>query len=414
MDQELSESVKRSRRRKLALMLTAALLTVSGLSWGIHRLATQSANLSELKISEVRRSALDSTINASGVVVPVREEQLSSPSQSRINKVIAKAGQTVKAGDLLMVLDDKAHRVAIDNLREQVSQQSLRVQVLQQEMDANLRRIASEIELLELDLQSNQVKLNRFKKLGATGITSQVDVQAAELAVKRNEVQLRQHKESLLDVRKTALSNIASAHLQKSIFQKQMELQESMLAQTQVKAPFDGIVTWTLGDEGASVSTGQLIAKVSELRNFKVEAKVSDFYARHLNPGQAVKVETSGQVLMGQVQTVLPEIQNGSVKLIVNLDQPNHPALRHQLRVETNIIIAQKEQALVVDMGTAINGQGRQDVFVIQDGQAVKRQLEFGAGNGKMVEVVGGAKVGSKIIISDVNKFKHLDRFTVR
>ncbi len=414
MDQELSESVKRSRRRKLAMMLTAALLTVSGLSWGIHRLATQSANLSELKISEVRRSALDSTINASGVVVPVREEQLSSPSQSRINKVIAKAGQTVQAGDLLMVLDDKAHRVAIDNLREQVSQQSLRVQVLQQEMDANLRRIASEIELLELDLQSNQVKLNRFKKLGATGITSQVDVQAAELAVKRNEVQLRQHKESLLDVRKTALSNIASAHLQKSIFQKQMELQESMLAQTQVKAPFDGIVTWTLGDEGASVSTGQLIAKVSELRNFKVEAKVSDFYARHLNPGQAVKVETSGQVLMGQVQTVLPEIQNGSVKLIVHLDQPNHPALRHQLRVETNIIIAQKEQTLVVDMGTAINGQGRQDVFVIQDGQAVKRQLEFGAGNGKMVEVVGGAKVGSKIIISDVNKFKHLDRFTVR
>ncbi len=414
MDQELSDSVKRSRRRKLALMLTAALLTVSGLSWGIHRLATQSANLSELKISEVRRSALDSTINASGVVIPVREEQLSSPSQSRINKVIAKAGQTVKAGDMLMVLDDKAHRVAIDNLREQVSQQSLRVQVLQQEMDANLRRIASEIELLELDLQSNQVKLNRFKKLGATGITSQVDVQAAELAVKRNEVQLRQHRESLLDVRKTALSNIASAHLQKSIFQKQMELQESMLAQTQVKAPFDGIVTWTLGDEGASVSTGQLIAKVSELRNFKVEAKVSDFYARHLNPGQAVKVETSGQVLMGQVQTVLPEIQNGSVKLIVNLDQPNHPALRHQLRVETNIIIAQKEQALVVDMGAAINGQGRQDVFVIQDGQAVKRQLEFGAGNGKMVEVVAGAKEGSKIIISDVNKFKHLDRFTVR
>ncbi len=414
MDSELSQAVKSARKRKQAMLLTAVLLTVSGLSWGIHRLATQSANLSELKISEVRLATLDSTISASGVVVPVREEQLSSPSQTRISKVIAKAGQTVKAGDLLMVLDDKAHRVAIDNLREQVSQQSLRVQVLQQEMDANLRRIASEIELLELDLQSNQVKLNRFKKLGATGITSQVDVQAAELAVKRNEVQLRQHKESLVDVRKTATSNIESARLQKSIFQKQLELQESLLAQTQVTAPFDGILTWTLGDEGASVGTGQMIAKVSELCNFKVEANVSDFYARYLNPGQAVRVEYSGQVLMGQVQTVLPEIQNGTVKLIVSLEQPNHPALRHKLRVETNIIIAQKEQALVVDLGVAINGQGRQDVFVIQDGQAVKRQVEFGAGNGKTVEVVAGVKAGSKIVVSDVNKFKHLDRFTVR
>ncbi|MBI3713215.1 MAG: HlyD family efflux transporter periplasmic adaptor subunit [Burkholderiales bacterium] len=414
MDSELSQSVKSTRKRKQAMLLAAVLLTVSGLSWGIHRLATQSANLSELKISEVRLAALDSTINASGVVIPVREEQLSSPSQTRISKVIAKAGQTVKAGDLLMVLDDKVHRVAIDNLREQVSQQALRVQVLQQEMDASLRRIASEIELMELDLQSNQVKLNRFKKLGATGITSQVDVQAAELAVKRNEVQLRQHKESLVDVRKTATSNIASAGLQKSIFQKQMELQESLLAQTQVTAPFDGILTWTLGDEGASVSTGQLIAKVSELHNFKVEANVSDFYARLLESGQAVRVEYSGQVLMGQVQTVLPEIQNGTVKLIVNLEQPNHPALRHKLRVETNIIIAQKTQALVVDLGVAINGQGRQDVFVIENGQAVKRQVEFGAGNGKTVEVLAGVKAGSKIVVSDVNKFKHLDRFTVR
>lgn len=414
MDSELSLSVKAARKRKQAVLLGVVLLTISGMSWGIHRLATQSANLSELKISEVRLAPLESSISASGVVVPVREEQLSSPSQSRIHKVIAKAGQTVKAGELLMVLDDKAIRVSMDNLGEQVAQQSLRVQALEQEMEASLRRIASEVELLELDLQSNLVKLARFKKLGATGITSQVDVQASELAVKRNEVQLRQHKESMIDVRKTALSNIASARLQKSIFQKQMELQESLLAQTQVKAPFDGILTWTLGDEGASVSTGQLIAKVSELRNFKVEANVSDFYARHLAPGQAVRVEYSGQVLAGQVQTVLPEIQNGTVKLIVSLAQANHPALRHKLRVETNIIIAQKEQALVVDVGAAINGQGRQEVFVIEGGQAVKRQLSFGVGNGKTVELVAGAQAGSKIIVSDVSKFKHLDSFRVR
>ena len=107
------------------------------------------------------------------------------------------------------------------------------------------------------------MKLARYQKLGATGITSQVDLQAAELAVKRNEVQLRQHKESLVDTRKTTQNNIESARLQRSIFQKQMELQQSLLAQTQVKAPFDGLLTWAMTDEGASVNTGQLIAKVS-------------------------------------------------------------------------------------------------------------------------------------------------------
>lgn len=416
MDQEISQTVLQQRRRKKWLIACTVLFLVCGASWGVNRLATQSASLSDLRVSEVRVGQVDNTINASGVVIPVHEEQISSPAQTRIRKVIAKAGQTVKAGELLMVLDDQAVRVAIDNLREQISQQEIRVQTLSNELEAQLKRIASEIELLELDLQSNKVKLARYQKLGANGITSQVDLQAAELAVKRNEVQLRQHRESLVDTRKTTSSNIESARLQRSIFQKQMELQQSLLAQTQVKAPFDGLLTWAMTDEGSSVNTGQMIAKVSELNNFRVEASVSDFYARYLNPGQAVRVEYSGQVIKGEVQTILPEIQNGTVKLLVSLAEPHHSALRHKLRVETNIITDQKDKTLMVDIGPAINGKGRQEVFVIDNGKAVKRSVEFGLNDGKHAEVLAsaGIRAGDKIIVSDVTKFKHLDSFSVR
>lgn len=416
MDKVISQQVLQQRKRKQWLLAGAALLFICGASWGVNRIATQSASLSELRVSEVRIGQVDNTINASGVVIPVHEEQISSPAQTRIRKIIAKAGQTVKAGELLMVLDDQAVRVAIDNLREQISQQDIRVQTLSNELEAQLKRIASEIELLELDLQSNKVKLARYQKLGATGITSQVDLQAAELAVKRNEVQLRQHRESLVDTRKTTSSNIESARLQRSIFQKQMELQQSLLEQTQVKAPFDGLLTWAMTDEGSSVNTGQLIAKVSELNNFRVEASVSDFYARYLSPGQAVRVEYSGQVIKGEVQTILPEIQNGTVKLLVSLAEPHHPALRHKLRVETNIITDQKDKTLMVDIGPAINGKGRQEVFVIDNGKAVKRSVEFGVNDGKHAEIIAGAAIrsGDKIIVSDVSKFKHLDSFSVR
>jgi HlyD family secretion protein len=416
MDQEISQTVLQQRRRKKWLIACTVLFLVCGASWGVNRLATQSASLSDLRVSEVRVGQVDNTINASGVVIPVHEEQISSPAQTRIRKVIAKAGQTVKAGELLMVLDDQAVRVSIDNLREQISQQEIRVQTLSNELEAQLKRIASEIELLELDLQSNKVKLARYQKLGANGITSQVDLQAAELAVKRNEVQLRQHRESLVDTRKTTSSNIESARLQRSIFQKQMELQQSLLAQTQVKAPFDGLLTWAMTDEGSSVNTGQMIAKVSELNNFRVEASVSDFYARYLNPGQAVRVEYSGQVIKGEVQTILPEIQNGTVKLLVSLAEPHHSALRHKLRVETNIITDQKDKTLMVDIGPAINGKGRQEVFVIDNGKAVKRSVEFGLNDGKHAEVLAsaGIRAGDKIIVSDVTKFKHLDSFSVR
>jgi len=174
------------------------------------------------------------------------------------------------------------------------------------------------------------------------------------------------------------------------------------------------LLTWAMSDEGASVNIGQLIAKVSELNNFRVEASVSDFYARYLNPGQAVRVEYSGQILKGQVQTVLPEIQNGTVKLLVSLEQANHPALRHKLRVETNIITEQKEQALVVDAGPAINGRGRQEIFVVEGSRAVKKTLELGVGDAKQVEILNGIKVGERIIVSDMTRFKHLTSFRVK
>ncbi len=413
MDQALSQETLTRRKRKTLLFVAAITIFVSGAAWAVNRLISPGVSVGEIRIAEVHAGAVDNTINAAGVVIPVHEEQISSPNQSRISKVIAKAGQTVKAGELLMVLDDHTIRLAIDNLREQISQQDIKSQVLTMEMESNLKKIASEVELLELDLASNRVKLARYQKLGPIGITSAVDLQAAELAVKRNEVQIRQHKESLVDTHRTTQSNIEAARLQKAIFQKQMEQQQRLLEQTQVKAPFDGLLTWMLADEGASVNIGQLIAKVSELSNFKVEATVSDFYARYLNPGQKVRVEYSGQILQGEVQTILPEIQNGTVKLIVTLAQPNHPALRHRLRVEANIITEQKTNSLIVDNGPAINGRGRQDLYVLEGGRAVRRSVEIGLGDSKVVEVLQGAKAGEQLVISDVSRFKHLDSFRV-
>ncbi len=413
MDKAISQATIKLRKRKTIIGLCSVIVLLAGASWAINRGISASVALGELRVSEARIGAIDNTINAAGIVVPVREEQLSSPNQSRVTKVVAKAGQMVAVGELLMVLDDNTIKLAIDNLREQISQQDLRVQVLNSEMHASLKKIASETELLDLDLQNNKVKLARSQKLGAIGITSAADMQAAELAVKRNEVQLRQHREALIDTRTTTQGNVEAARLQKSIFQKQLESQQRLLDQTQVKAPFAGLLTWILADEGASVSTGQLIAKVSTLNDFKVEATVSDFYARYLSVGQKAQIEYSGQKLSAQVQTIFPEIQNGTVKLLLSLVQPNHPALRHKLRVEANIVTEQKERVLVFETGVAINGKGRQDVFVLEGGDAVKRSVEIGLSDSRMVEVLSGLKAGDKIVISDVSRFIHLARFRV-
>jgi HlyD family secretion protein len=113
------------------------------------------------------------------------------------------------------------------------------------------------------------------------------------------------------------------------------------------------------------------------------------------------------------VHTILPEIQNGTIKLLVDLEQPHNPQLRNKMRVDVNIVTASHTKVLVIDNGAAFNGKGRQPAYRVADGVARKTQLELGASDGKVVEVVGGAQPGERFIVSDTSAFKDLDSIRI-
>ena len=412
MDQALNPKLISRRKRNTALAVAALLATLCVAAWGINRAVSPSIDAAGVMLAEVRVGDIANTINASGIVIPVHEELVSSPIQTRVVRVHAKLGQQVQAGELLAELDKHTVLLAIDGIREQLAQQENRILALTLEMDQKRKQITSAIELLELDLQAARVKLGRYQTLRKAGGVSAEDLLTAELNVRRNEIQLRQQHELIGDGKRVTSSHIEGARLQKSILHKQLQQQEQLLAQTQVRAPFAGMLTLLAAEEGASVATGQLVARVSELSNYKVEASLSDFHARSLSVGQQVRVEQGKVRLDGEVHTILPEIQNGTVKLLVTLAQPSHAMLRNKLRVEVNILTEQKKNARLVDNGPAFNGRGRQDIFVVRDGVARKTTLDIGASDGKSVEILSGARAGELLIISDTSRYK--DRDSVR
>jgi HlyD family secretion protein len=413
MDQALSIDTLRTRSRRRIATAVLSFAALCALVAGINRVLRPSVAAGDVAVGEVRRGNVDNTINAAGVVIPVHEEVVSSPGASRVARVHAKPGQQVKQGDLLLELDDREIRLALEALKEQLAQQDNRVLTLGLEMEQKLKQTRSSIELLEIDLQATRVRHERNQKLRASGLVSGEDLLTAELNVKRNEIQLRQQRELIEDTRRATASSIAAARLQQAILQKQIARQEGLLAQTRVSAPFSGMLTSLAEEEGASVAAGQLVARVSELNNYRVEASVSDFHARLLAPGQAVRVEQNGEVLAGTVRTILPEIQNGSIKLLVDLAEPHNPLLRNKMRVDVNVITDRKAGVLVIDSGAAFNGKGPQPAWRVQDGMAYKTQLTLGASDGKVVEVAAGARAGERFITSATTAFKDQDSIRI-
>jgi HlyD family secretion protein len=194
---------------------------------------------------------------------------------------------------------------------------------------------------------------------------------------------------------------------------KALAQQQELLAQAQVRAPFAGMATWLVTDLGASVEAGQQVAKVSELHNFRVEATVSDFYARYLEAGQPVRVSYSGQSMAGRVQTVLPEIKDGTVTLVVALQDPANALLRNRLRVDASIVTAQKADALIADTGPAFNGKGMQELFLVEGSRARRVPVELGLGDGQSVEIRSGLKAGDRLIASDMSRYRDLESIRI-
>lgn len=413
MDQALPPSLLRRRSRMQLATAVLLLATIAGAAWSLNRVLRPSIASADIVIAEVKRGNVDNTIDAAGVVIPVHEEVVSSPGASRIARVLAKPGQHVAQGELLLELDDRTIRLALETLKEQLAQQDNRVTTLTLERDQKLKQTASAIELLDIDLQAARVKHERNQKLRTSGIVSGEDLLTAELNVQRAEIGLRQQRELLVDTRRATATAVAAAGLQQAILQKQITQQEALLAQTRVTAPFAGMLTFLVEEAGASVAAGQLVARVSELQNYRVEATLSDFHASVLAAGQLVKVEQNGAVIDGVIHTILPEIQNGTIKLLVDLARPHDAMLRNKMRVDVHIVTARRANVLVLASLGAFNGQGAQEAFVVHDGVAQKTTLKLGASDGKVAEVASGARVGDRFIVSNTSTFKDHDTLRI-
>jgi HlyD family secretion protein len=409
MDQALDPRLQSRRRQRTLAVLALALLALLTAAWAFNRLVSPSVDRETLRVVEVHRGAIADTISAAGVVVPVHEEQVVAPARSRVARVLVKPGQVVAKGELLLELDADATRLAIDNLEEQIAQQDIRVRSLSLELSQKQAQLASEIELLELDLEAAKVKLGKYERLQKLGAVSVSELADAGLAVKRTQIELRQKRDSVAGSRASTQTAVDGARLQAQVLRKGLAQQQALLAQAQVRAPFAGMATSLLTEVGASVEAGQQVAKISELHNYRVEATVSDFYARYLEPGLKVRVVNSGQTMAGRVQTILPEIKDGTVTLVVALEKPDHPLLRNRLRVDAYVVTAQKGEALVADAGPAFNGKGRQDVFVLEGNGARRVPVEIGLTDGESVEILSGAKAGDKLIASDMSRYRDLD-----
>ncbi len=179
-----------------------------------------------------------------------------------------------------------------------------------------------------------------------------------------------------------------------------------------IRAPVDGRVLRVFQESAAVVSAGTPLLELGDPQDLEVVVDVLSQDAVKISAGDRVLLEHWGgdRILEGRVARVEPAafkkistlgVEEQRVNVIIDLVDP--PAARQSLgdgfRVEAQIIVWERPQALVVPTSATFRVGDAWAVFRVRDRRAEQVLVRLGQENGLAAEVLDGLEEGDRVVV---------------
>ena len=365
--------------------------------------ADRSISASQVRIGEVKRGELIRDTSADGRVVAALHPTLFTPSAG-IVALAVKAGDSVRKGQVLARVDSPELKSRL--VQERSTLGSLKSALDRQKIDARQDAIknAHAIDLLEVRLQAARRLGERAQTAWDEGILNKNDYEKAKDDVKIAELELKNARETSRLAIETADFDIRSRQL---ALERQASLSEELQRQVEglaIAAPFDGVVASLAIQDRDAVAANQAIATVVNLSQFEVEITLPENYAAEVAPGTAAQILYEGKEYPGHVTAMSPEIRDSQGHGTVAFEGAAPAGLRQSQRVSVRMVFESKPNVLKVPRGPFLESGGGRQIYVVENGIAVKREIAVGAVSVSEVEIVKGLSQGDKVILSDTSE----------
>jgi multidrug efflux pump subunit AcrA (membrane-fusion protein) len=254
------------------------------------------------------------------------------------------------------------------------------------------------LESARIAAQSADATLRRDQMLLKQGYVSQqaVDQQqaataAADSALRAAEVQAT--NSSLSGPSSSAQADLRNAKAAVNSAAAASALIQAQIAQTNVRAPFDGVIVFRNVDPGSLAAPGTTLMDVDQLDHVYVDAGISGDQLKYVHKGTAVTVTVSsvpGRSWRGNVEYFDPSAEPGTVTYLAKIVLSNpDSALRGGMVAQAAIVQASKTDALLAPTASVYQTDTGYAMFIIADGKAAVVPVELGLQNDQWTEVTG-------------------------
>lgn len=415
MDREIDKNVlKRERRRKLIIFGSIGVIAVGALIWAVSSIAP-TVRSSDITLGTAEEGPLDITIAASGRIVPAYEEIINSPVETRVLKVFAQPGDSVKAGTPLLQLDLEQEEASLGKLQDARTQQQQELRQLELTNKTNLSDLEMQIKVSEMNVNRLRIEVRNERRLDSIGSGTGDRVRQAETAYKAGVLELEQLRTRLRNERLRSAAAERGQQLNVTTAGRDIEMMAKTLQRGSIPSPINGILTFIVSDLGSRIGAGERVGVVSDLSSFKVMGEVPEASSNKVEIGSSVNVRINGAQLTGTVTNITPQAKQGVVSFVVRLDNPRDSHLRSGARAEMYISCGYKDKVLRVPNGAFFRGEGEYNVFVL-DGDNIlrKRLIRTGSSNRDYVEILEGLRPGDRIVTSDMQKYNNKSKLKIK
>jgi HlyD family secretion protein len=367
----------------------------------------------------VERQNLTIKISANGTVKPEKSINVSPKQSGILKRLLVKEGDTVKQGQILANMDDS-------NLLGQLTQ--AKGQIAQQE--ANLQKVIAgnrpqDIGQAQARLQSAQASLNKAKddlrrnqQLYNSGAISLQTLNQSRADRDSAQAQVNEAQQALgLQKAGSRPEDIKQARAQLASARGSLQIIQTQINDTVLRAPFDGVITQKYADPGAFVtpttsgsavssatsssivslaSTNQVVANIAEVNIAKIRLGQKVIITADAYPGTTFEGEVSQIAAQAIVEQNVTSFQ---VKVAIVSDAKKQ--LRSGMNVTTDFQVGQLENALVVPTAAVVRRERSTGVFVAgENNKPVFTRIETGVTVNNFTEVKSGLQGNERVLLS--------------
>lgn len=389
-------------------------------------------DMEQVAVDKAAKRTLIETVTASGKINPQTEVKLSSEVSGEVIQLLVKEGDSVKAGQLLCVINPAIYESMVSQAGASVNQ-----------FKSNYSGNKANIIQLEAAYKQAQRNFDRNKQLHADKVISDAEFEAARLQLDQSQANYESAKEQV---------NAASYSVNSA--EAQYKQAQDNLNKTRIHAPINGIVSLVnvkLGERvvGTAQMAGTELIRIADLDNMQAEVDVNENDVLRITLGDTADIEVDAYIkkkfkgvvtqisysATNTLQTITSsQATNFTVKMkilkesyadLVNPAIGRKYPFRPGMSATVDIKTEERNDVLTVPIQSvttreeedikekdadfakttkakksdeAVKKELKEIVFVVEGGKVKATEVKTGIQDANYIEIVEGLKGGEKVV----------------